>query len=64
MVTEAIPPEISPDRVPLTPPATTNLVTPQPESAWSYAVEIGGIAQAFQEFMREFARQDVAGGRQ
>jgi hypothetical protein len=61
-VTEAIPPETPPDREPLTTPATANLVTPQPETAWSYAVEMGGIAEAFQEFMREFARQDVAGG--
>jgi hypothetical protein len=61
MVTAATPLETSPDREPLTTPATANLVTPQPETAWSYAVEMNGIAQAFQDFLREFARQDVAG---
>jgi hypothetical protein len=54
-------PETPSDREPLTTPATTNLVTPQPETAWSYVVELSGIAQAFQDFMREFARQNVAG---
>ncbi|HWE71206.1 MAG TPA: hypothetical protein VG205_12635 [Acidimicrobiales bacterium] len=44
-------------------PATTNLATPQPETAWSYVVELSGIAQAFQDFMREIARQDAAEGR-
>ena len=61
-MTDANTPETPPDREPLpTTPATANLVTPQPETAWSYAVELSGIAQAFQDFMREFARQDVAG---
>ncbi|HEY1989792.1 MAG TPA: hypothetical protein VGG43_10025 [Acidimicrobiales bacterium] len=41
-------------------PATTNLATPPPETAWSYVVELSGIAQAFQDFMREMARQDAA----
>jgi len=61
VVTAANPPETSLDREPLPTPATTNLITPQPETAWSYAVEMSGIAQAFQDFLREFARQDVAG---
>jgi len=40
-------------------PATTNLATPQPETAWSYVVELSGMAQAFQDFMGEMAHQDA-----
>jgi hypothetical protein len=62
MVTAANSSETPTDTEPLPTPATANLATPQPETAWSYAVELSGIAQAFQDFMREMARQD-AGGR-
>jgi hypothetical protein len=61
VVTAANPPETPHEREPLPTPATANLVTPQLETAWSYAVEMSGVAQAFQDFIREFARQDVAG---
>jgi hypothetical protein len=62
MVTAANPSETPTDTEPWTMmPATTNLATPQPETAWSYVVELSGIAQAFQDFMREMARQDAAG---
>ena len=49
------------DTEPLTTPATANLATPQPETAWSYVVELSGVAQAFHDFMREMARQDATG---
>ena len=63
MVTAANPLETPTDTEPLMKPATANLATPQPETAWSYVVELSGIAQAFQDFMREMARQDAAEGR-
>ena len=62
-MTVANPSETPTNSEPLMMPATTNLATPQPETAWSYVVELSGIAQAFQDFIREMARQDAAEGR-
>jgi hypothetical protein len=61
VVTRANSSETPTDTELLPTPATTNLASPQPETAWSYVVELSGIAQAFQDFMREMARQDAAG---
>ena len=43
-------------------PATTNLATPQPETAWSYVVELSGIAQAFQDFIARWPARTWAEG--